>query len=34
MLVDKALFLAFGEISLSEEGLEKADTDLILGSLA
>lgn len=33
MLFDKALFLAFGEISESEEGLEKADIDLIVEQL-
>ena len=33
MLFDKALFLAFGEISESEEGLESADIDLIVGQL-
>jgi len=33
MLFDKALFLAFGEISESEEGLEKADIDLIVDQL-
>jgi len=29
MLFNKALFMAFGEISESEEGLEKADIDLV-----
>ena len=33
MLFDKASFLAFGEISESEEGLESADIDLIVGQL-
>lgn len=33
MLFDRALFLVFGEISESEEGLEKADIDLIVGQL-
>jgi len=33
MLFDKALFLAFGEISESEEGLERADIDLIVEQL-
>lgn len=33
MLCDKALFLAFGEVSESEEGLEKTDIDLIVKQL-
>lgn len=33
MLFDKALFLAFGEVSESEEGLEKTDIDLIVKQL-
>lgn len=33
MLFNKALFLAFGEISESEEGLEKEDIDLIVKQL-
>ena len=33
MLFNRALFLAFGEISESEEGLEKADIDLIVKQL-
>ena len=33
MLYNRALFLAFGEISESEEGLEKADIDLIVKQL-
>ena len=33
MLFDEALFLAFGEISESEEGLESVDIDLIVGQL-
>ncbi|KAL9973764.1 hypothetical protein ACROYT_G020260 [Oculina patagonica] len=33
MVVDKALFLAFGEVSESEEGLEKTDIDLIIKQL-
>ena len=33
MLFNRALFLAFGEISESEEGLEKTDIDLIVERL-
>ena len=33
MLLNRALFLAFGEISESEEGLEKRDIDLIVEQL-
>ena len=33
MLYNKALFLAFGEISESEEGLKKDDIDLIVKQL-
>ena len=33
MLFNKALFMAFGEISESEEGLEKADIDLVVKQL-
>lgn len=33
MLFDKALFLAFGEVSESEEGLENTDIDLIVKQL-
>lgn len=33
MLFNKSLFLAFGEISESEEGLEKTDIDLIVKQL-
>lgn len=33
MVFDKALFLAFGEVSESEEGLEKTDIDLIVKQL-
>lgn len=33
ILYNKALFLAFGEISESEDGLEKADVDLIVKQL-
>lgn len=33
MLFNKSLFLAFGEVSESEEGLEKADIDLIVNQL-
>ena len=33
-LYDKTLFLAFGEVAESEEGLEKGDVDVIVNQLA